>query len=135
MVKKVEIELSKEELIEIIAHYVGVKKEDVALLAYFNGNICCIVKKELAFPERNDAITLPPLSPWDVKPVDTSKGPCDSWNPSKHVTNTGTGDNITSTGTSISEESVRKSIGNIRAEWTKDDVLATSETSKANNWE
>ena len=123
MVKKVEIELSKEELVEIIAYYVGVKKEDVDLLADFNGNICCIVKKELAFPERNDTITLPPLSPWDVKLVDTSKGPCDPypWEPyvtwtadAKCVTNTGTGNNITSTGTSISEESVRAKIEQAR---------------------
>lgn len=119
MVKKVEIELSKEELIEIIAYYVGVKKEDVDLLADFNGNISCIVKKELAFPERNDTITLPPLSPWDVKLVDTSKGPHDYPNPlNPSVTWTADAKCVTDTGV---------------PKWIMDDALATSETSKAND--
>lgn len=138
MVKKVEIELSKEELIEIIAYYVGVKKEDVDLLADFNGNICCIVKKELAFPEEKQTVIAPtdPYSPWMVRP-DTANplSPYVTWtSDAKCITNTGTEDNITSTGTSISEESIRKSIDDIRAKWTKDDALTTSETSKANDW-
>ena len=127
MVKKVEIELSKEELVEIIAYYAGVKKEDVDMLVNFDGNICCIVKKELTFPERNDTITFLPgryiPSPYVTLTADA-----------KCVTNTGTGDNITSTGTSISEESIRTSNDDIRAKWTKDDALSLSETSKANDW-
>lgn len=78
MIKKVEIELSKEELIEIIAYYGGVKKEDVDLLADFNGNICCIVKKELAFPDKSvslgayNPITCNPLVVKATTPISTA---------------------------------------------------------------
>ena len=145
--QKVDIHLSKEEIAEIIAEYIGADVKDVVFEYQFHplepDEISVRIKKELTFPGEKQTITVP-YSPWYTKPVDTSKGPHDYPNPLypsvtwtsdlKCITNTGTGENITSTGTSISEESIRTSIDDIRAKWTKDDALATSETSKANDW-
>lgn len=137
MTKTVKIWFSTtDEIKEIIAKYSGVTVDKVGLGRDDDGNFFAVVEKELAFPERNDTITFLPgryiPSPYDYP---NPLSPYVTWTAdAKWVTNTGTGENITSTGTSISEESIRTSIDDIRAKWTKDDALATSETSKANDW-
>ena len=116
MTKTVKIRFSTtDEIKEIIAKYAGVTADKVGLGRDDDGNFFSVVEKELTFPEEKQDITSP-YSPWYVPTGIDYPNPLKpyvTWTSSdaKCVTDTG-----------------------IRAKWTKDDALATSETSKANDW-
>ena len=134
----VDVHLDKGEIVQIIAEYMGVDVKDVVFEYKFNpideDEISVRVKKELTFPDKSGQVsvsvgTYNPLGVKTTTPLPSTATEYTGYLPGTYNSPT----NISETGTSISEESIRKSIDNIRAKWTKDDALATSETSKAND--
>lgn len=106
MTKTVKIWFSMtDEIKEIIAKYAGVTVDKVGLGRDDDGNYFAVVEKELTFPEERQTIT-GVYSPLYARPDATNPNPLNPY---------------------VSCES------SIRAKWTKDDALATSETSKAND--
>ena len=135
--QKVDIHLNKEEIAKIVAEYIGADVKDVVFEYKFNpideDEISVRVKKELTFPDKSGQVsvsvgTYNPLGVKTTTPLHSTATEYTGYLPGTYNSTT----NISETGTSISEESIRKSIDNIRAERTKADALSREETSNAN---
>ena len=134
MTKTVKIWFNKtDEIKEIFAKYVGVTADKVGLGRDDDGNFFAVVEKELTFPDKPGQVsvsvgTYNPLVAKTTTPLISTATEYTGYLPGTYDSPT----NISETGTSINEESIRKSIDNIRAEWTKADALSQEETSNAN---